>query len=1781
MDLAILAFKKGLTAAINVHPGHFLNDIREKLEALEKKEDYSSVFKLKLPYHTWDVQDKKCNRLRWTKKRPTHTASLNFDVARQAESKDGKRKVKIWRKIRKGRKNEIVEVEEEIDVNTPIIEVGVRFEREPPVEGFSPIDKTVAGHSGTINKGARNSCIICVKYMDEKTNHVKPITGIQISEETTVVNNPVLFKGIPHSLSGRYPANVNRGTQGPPVFLSVSRGTGAPLTRLGVVVVQQELIPSSSMQVAYASSTAPATLNPGHKHESVYICHQSDISGVMARANLLCEAHKSELRLTPKTIGLFGLIVAAVHCNFSQMVVTALQACDLAYFPYVMRHFVYEMIADRTPCFVGQFSVVERSEVAFFLCNNVMRHTNRLVEAKYGNITPGSARRNGGLQSSMSSTSSGKSLDSLKFKRRGPGGMFKRMPSLLAAKVLAAALALDDSLSVNVNSASSSNTKSETESKTSRGAPQQLTKGDRRASTIPTMSSTTGIASNSSLTGTELDESLRALIKEDRSAFTALVKYFVKQLDAIAAATQNAGQLEGMTGSGGKSNKSLVGSTASLRGGNIKLRTAFTADGLGREENAGGSLGGNSMATEVIMEEGEVEVTESRGRSDALEAQSACRPTTEKKMSLDAQKEAPRSGKETPMIVKDIVQNLAENVGMSKSLSSLESSFLSHDRVSTGLCNHISSAVDIALADDFSKLLFMAMMLLAKRIQVGSSYHTPSTSEHSHPPPGKDGSGPSESGEEREDIGLHVSSDFIAKDVLACVVNLRRLLEAGDHLTREAAGKYLMRRFVFVGIVELCASPWHRRFKPGLGLFLIFHRKYRDFMPTEIGVMLDCVFLPMLVHPLSEQLDRRIVLNVVKGITVSALKDGKGASSLGKGNKDKMKSRFIDLYYNYDNHLSWPNSTVVSIFKALRAVVLKEVDENQAAITSLRGFREQLEVKWLQEKAITVLGDMIDQLVEYAGMKIVVKTDTKQRHWKSLKSIKYRASGAKKKGGRNEKTDAKDGKGVLEINDVRSDFRKDSCSERREMKAKRKGEFAKAHDKFRDLFQSEDDNLKGKAVRYACKYLIRVGMGEPYQIADFLYEYSSKMNKVQIADYLAMGEKEDDFHSEVRRYYMTKIDLTQVDFAKAFRIFVCDSGFHVGGLEAQRLNRMSECFAEVYLRDNPDCGIHEVYGADALAQSLLFIHTVKFNKANDPKQGGPQLPTSAEFVSMMRGQNKRHDEEKEGLVDDNFEARFLERQYNDILSKEIGINKDSDADRAKSKRKRWKRSRRVELHDSFSKNLRRAYAMLSSNAPNNRTFLPSKNPNLAGILLDEVGFEIYTTCNDITERVALNPDTVGMVQLCLEVCMKVIAVCIELKQKELLKWMLDVVGKRAWALKVLEETAPTLLDRDPVINDSEAKNQSKFKTLFWYKNIRLNLSKGRNEEAKQIVLDEVSRMHVKLKHLSHQTALGKLQKSFGDTHVMLAPQRIFIMKEQMQKVSESRNKTQDYTFFLFNDILIYAERRSNGTFSIHRVLHLALCRLKPIDALHFRICSSQKSFTIRAPSEKVCKKWVATLEKCIEERIKATGQNQFEVSESHRSPPPGLTDGTPGPKDSDGEQAQVQMNQGRASPKQSRMSFPSFTSSSLKLSSRNTDERKRSTLLKHGEWVCTLCLRKHGRRTRKVKCAKCEIITCKSCAQHKLKKKPVCDSCYGQFEMKFPGSASINGSTTTNFTAASQFVNSTFSQHPGGAPPLGLPPPASLLSLRARSAQRKNPIAVVTESTSAKKPTGDQAPTNV
>ncbi|CAG2057646.1 unnamed protein product [Timema podura] len=179
--------------------------------------------------------------------------------------------------------------------------------------------------------------------------------------------------------------------------------------------------------------------------------------------------------------------------------------------------------------------------------------------------------------------------------------------------------------------------------------------------------------------------------------------------------------------------------------------------------------------------------------------------------------------------------------------------------------------------------------------------------------------------------------------------------------------------------------------------------------------------------------------------------------------------------------------------------------------------------------------------------------------------------------------------------------------------------------------ESSKNNTKAKQMSIGRKkfnmdpkkgieYLIEHGLLKmtPEDVAQFLYK-GEGLNKTAIGDYL--GEK-NDFNEQVLKAFVELHDFTDLILVQALRQFLWS--FRLPG-EAQKIDRMMECFAQRYCQLNPNI-FTNTDTCYVLSFAIIMLNTSLHNPSVKEK------PTVEQFISMNRGINNGGDLPQELLM---------------------------------------------------------------------------------------------------------------------------------------------------------------------------------------------------------------------------------------------------------------------------------------------------------------------------------------------------------------------------------------------------------------------------------------------------------------------------------------------------------------------------------------------------------------------
>jgi FYVE/RhoGEF/PH domain-containing protein 5/6 len=231
-----------------------------------------------------------------------------------------------------------------------------------------------------------------------------------------------------------------------------------------------------------------------------------------------------------------------------------------------------------------------------------------------------------------------------------------------------------------------------------------------------------------------------------------------------------------------------------------------------------------------------------------------------------------------------------------------------------------------------------------------------------------------------------------------------------------------------------------------------------------------------------------------------------------------------------------------------------------------------------------------------------------------------------------------------------------------------------------------------------------------------------------------------------------------------------------------------------------------------------------------------------------------------------------------------------------------------------------------------------------------------------------------------------------------------------------------------------------------------------------------------MRETQNRQEILNIQKQFTKDIDLISPSRRLVTKSVLTKKCRSADK--EFTFFLFNDLLLYAQGGGLTAYFLHRRIEINQA-FKVNDLPDsssgknmFEILNSQKSFVVYASDSNLKQIWLRSLRDCISEyeanaqaRLKLKGEDVRSKSDSYVAP--------------------------------------------VWASDKSSNQ-------------CTICLSDFSLLNRRHHCRKCGILVCGDCSKGRIKIGPdqvrVCDRCNRLAETR---------STDFQTTISQTFGNST------------------------------------------------------
>lgn len=191
---------------------------------------------------------------------------------------------------------------------------------------------------------------------------------------------------------------------------------------------------------------------------------------------------------------------------------------------------------------------------------------------------------------------------------------------------------------------------------------------------------------------------------------------------------------------------------------------------------------------------------------------------------------------------------------------------------------------------------------------------------------------------------------------------------------------------------------------------------------------------------------------------------------------------------------------------------------------------------------------------------------------------------------------------------------------------------------------------KRQNLTKALKFLIThdILKRNPASIGGFLRNYRAVLDPVWVGNYLGergVDDSEIVFMNRVRRKYIEGLDLSELSFVSALRMFLTQGGF-ILPKEAQKIDRLLQSFAEVYFDAmGTSSGFTHADTVYFLAFSTLLLNTSVVNP-----QTKQQVMTEEEWIRS----NEKCDPPPQPHGKD-LPQNLLEEIYTDIISNPLTI----------------------------------------------------------------------------------------------------------------------------------------------------------------------------------------------------------------------------------------------------------------------------------------------------------------------------------------------------------------------------------------------------------------------------------------------------------------------------------------------------------------------------------------------
>jgi len=568
-----------------------------------------------------------------------------------------------------------------------------------------------------------------------------------------------------------------------------------------------------------------------------------------------------------------------------------------------------------------------------------------------------------------------------------------------------------------------------------------------------------------------------------------------------------------------------------------------------------------------------------------------------------------------------------------------------------------------------------------------------------------------------------------------------------------------------------------------------------------------------------------------------------------------------------------------------------------------------------------------------------------------------------------------------------------------------------------------------KALNYltACNFLAP----NPREISNFLRVYQSRLDPVNLGDYLSEGGLNDEEYWNLIRYqYVRAISFENLNVEQGLRHFLTNGGFRLPG-EAQRIDRLLTTFAQCFWEDNSGnvecCPFSHQDTVYLLAFAVIMLNT-DLHKADAGKNSSRKRKkmTKLEFMNNLRGVDSASDLNKDYLsnIYDGIASKGIDFKVGSGLGGSGGergltgslASGEEDGDDDEALENRILRSNKKKLNKGVkqAEELLRGLAFYhnSYNVVGKDTMLSTE---LIKYTVEATWFHFHGIINFFVESTQMDLiavlsvlDTLKNALSCcvfLHMDIQTLAFANQLARIKFVKEQESLIsssfGGSIDSSSVVSgaTTNTTIMTTDGMKKHLKAPASSsgsrtvqgvqdasfylmsgKHKGEKWFVDIEKAVKGGEGADALQAIQD-MHILFVDLKSSMHdnrlRTELKRVcSKIRGGRSLLNDVGRLFVKEgDLVKRCGTGQNKT--YRFFLFNDRLIYTHQSAiRGDYKIHEVLLLSLMKINAVKGRKpsFQINHPRKSFLVYCQSEGEKHAWMheiqSNIEACVERKMR-------------------------------------------------------------------------------------------------------------------------------------------------------------------------------------------------------------------